>query len=193
MALNLEKMHTAAATQERVPEGTYMSRISALVDCGIQPMTDYKTGAVSPSKPRFLITWCLPTEKITITHNDGEEEEVSRYMSKEYTASNDDRSLIVKLSNELIKGDKNLLQLLDLETMLSVGSTNTGNAKVVSCVKAPKGMPVPALENPAVAFDFDEPEEGVFKGLAPWIQSKIMGADNYNGFADSWVEQQGAA
>ena len=93
----------------------------------------------------------------------------------------------------IIAGKGDLLQMLDVETMLSVGSTKTGNAKVVSCVKAPKGMPIPALTNPAIAFDFDEPDEATFKSMAPWIQSKVMGADNYNGFADGWVEQQGAA
>jgi hypothetical protein len=193
MALSLEKMHTAAASQERVPEGTYMSRISALIDCGIQPQTDWKTGAEAPSKPVLLLTWELPTETMTIRHNDGEEEEVTRFMSKEYTASNNEKANIVKLASAMINGDADLLKLLDSECMVSVGSTSTGNAKIVSCVKAPKGMPVPGLSNLPMAFDFDEPEEDVFKQLAPWIQSKIMGAENYNGFADGWVEQQGAA
>lgn len=193
MALNLEKMHTAAATQDRIPEGTYMSRVSALIDCGIQPQTDWKTGAEAPSKARILLTWELPTETMTIKHNDGEEEEVTRYMSKEYTSSNNEKANIVKLASAMINGSPNLVQLLDIESMVSVGSTSTGNAKIVSCVKAPKGMPVPPLTKPAVAFDFDEPEEEIFKGLAPWIQSKIMGAENYNGFADSWVDEQGAA
>ena len=192
MSLHLEKMHTAAASQERIPEGTYMARISALVDCGIQPQTDWKTGAASASKPRLLMTWELPTEKMTVLDSNGEEEEVSRYMSKEYTSSNNEKANIVKLAAAMINGNANLTMLLNVESMVSVGSTSTGNAKVVSCVKAPKGMPVPELTRPAVAFDFDEPDEDTFKGLASWIQSKIMDAENYNGFADGWVENKEA-
>ena len=190
MALNLEKMHTAKGAEERIQEGTYMSRISALIDLGIQPQTDWKTGEPVASKPRLLLTWELPTEKITITHNDGEEEEVNRFISKEYTASNYEMANIVKLSNVMIAGDKNLSMLLNVEAMVSIGSTSTGNAKVISCVKAPKGMPIPELSKGAQAFDFDEPDADVFKVLPAWVQTKITTAENYNGFADEWLEEK---
>lgn len=186
MALDLEKMHTSHSKGERIPEGTFMSRIGSLVDMGVQPQTHWKTGEKTESKPRLLLTWELPDEKIEVEHNDGSIEELPRLISKEYTASNYEMANIVKLAKEMLGGSKNLVELLDMPSMISIGSTNTGNAKVVSCVKAPKGMEVSPLSRPPVYFDFDAPEQERFESLAGWVQDKIRGAENYNGFADTW-------
>ena len=194
MALELEKMHTARAKQERIPEGTYMARVTSIVDLGIQEQTDWKTGEPTDPKARVLVTWELPTETITVEHNDGTEEELPRLISKEYTLSNYDQSNLMKLIAVLKPGLKTLTELLNIECMVNVGSTVNGNAKIVSVVTSPKGMPVPELAKEASYFDFDDPSEDLYLNLPSWVRMKIKSAENYTGFADEWGNpEEGAA
>jgi hypothetical protein len=193
MALNLEKMHSARAKEERIPEGTYMSRISAIIDLGIQPQTDWQTGEPTDSKPRALLTWTLPTEVIEREHDDGRVEVLPRLISKEYTLSNYDQSNLMKLVKTMKPGLSSLTELLSEPCMVSIGSTVNGNAKVTSCVKAPAGMPIDELETDPVYFDFDNPDEAMFLSLPQWVRTKITEAENYTGFADEWGAQEEAA
>jgi len=193
MALNLEKMHTARAKEERIPEGTYMSRISSIIDLGVQPQTDWQTGEPTDSKARVLITWTLPTETIEREHDDGTVEKLPRLISKEYTLSNYDQSNLMKLIKTMKPGLKVLTELLGIECMVSIGSTVNGNAKVTSCVKAPAGMPIDELENDPTHFDFDAPEEELYLALPNWVRQKIREAENYTGFADEWGAQEESA
>ncbi len=192
MALNLEKMHTARAKQERIPEGTYMSRITSVIDLGIQEQTDWKTGEVTDPKPRVLITWELPTETIVVEHADGTSEDLPRLISKEYTLSNYEQSNLMKLVAVLKPGLRELVELLDIECMVNVGSTVNGNAKIVSVVTSPKGMSVPALSKDPSCFDFDDPAEDLYQLLPSWVRIKIQSAENYTGFADDWDEKEAA-
>lgn len=193
MALDLEKMHTSRAKTERIPEGTYPARVSAIIDLGIQDQTDWKTGEPTEPKARVLITWELPTETIEVEHNDGEVEMLPRLISKEYTLSSYEASNLMKLVSVLKPGLKSLVELLDIPCMLNVGSTINGNAKVVSVVPSPKGMEVDALSKPATHFDFDAPNEELFLTLPTWVRIKIKEANNYSGFADEWGAQEDEA
>lgn len=193
MGLNLEAMHVARPKAPRIEEGTYPARFSAIIDLGIQPQTDWKTGEATESKPRVLITWALPTETIERENEDGTVETLQRVISKEYTLSNHEKSNIVALVKAMGTPMADLTALLNVPCMVSVGSTVNGNAKVTNCVKAPKGMPVDELTNPATYFDFDNPEADLFMSLPMWIQDKIKDAENYSGFADEWNIESEAA
>lgn len=193
MALNLENMHTARAKAERIPEDTYVARIAAMMDLGIQPQTDWQTKEPTDSKPRVLITWELPTETLSIEMNDGTVEDKPRWISKEYTLSAHEKSNIVKLNATLNPGDKDLTKMLNAPCMVSVGSTVTGNAKVVSVVTPPKGMPIDELSEDAYFFDFDAPTEETYLRMPQWAREKVLDAENYTGFADAWGEQEEAA
>ena len=186
MALNIEKMQTNYSKQERIPEGTFMSRVSSIVDLGIQEQTDWKTGEPTDPKARVLITWELPTETIEVEHNDGSKEMLPRVISKEYTLSNYDQSNLMKLIKSLKPNLKELQEFLDLTCMINIGSTKTGNAKVTSVMPAPAGIPIPELTKEASYFDFDSPSEEFFSTLPSWIKGKIKDANNYTGFADTW-------
>lgn len=186
MALDLEKMHTARAKAERIPEGTYPARVAAIIDLGIQDQTDWKTGEPTDPKARVLITWELPTETIEVEHNDGTVEMLPRLISKEYTLSNYEASNLMKLVGVLKPKLKTLVELLDIPCLLNVGSTVNGNAKVVSVVPAPRGMEIDQLSKPATHFDFDDPSEELFLTLPTWVRIKIKEANNYEGFADGW-------
>lgn len=193
MALNLEKMHVARAKEERIPEGTYMGRFSAVIDLGIQPQTDWQTGEPTDPKARVLITWTLPTETIEREHDDGTVEKLPRLISKEYTLSNYDQSNLMKLVKVMAPGLKDLTELLGQACMVSIGSTVNGNAKVTSVVKAPAGMPIDELESQPQHFDFDNPDQELFLLLPQWVRNKIKEANNYTGFADEWVREEEAA
>lgn len=190
MALELQKMHTARAKQERIPEGTFIARISHVVDVGVQPQTDYQTGEPTASKPRVLVTWELPTETIKVEHEDGTEEDMPRLISKEYTLSNHEKSNLVKLTAILKPNLNSLTELLDVPCMVNVGSTKNGNAKVTGVVPCPSGMEVPPLTKEAMFFDFDAPKEDQYVLLPPWLRMKIKGAENYTGFADEWGAEE---
>ena len=189
MTLDLQKMHTTTkAKHDRIPEGSYMGRTASIVDLGIQPQTDWKTQEPSASKPRLLITWELPTETIKVEHEDGTTEELPRLISKEFTASAHEKANLTKLLKELaIQG---FGDLIDMPCMISVGSTSNGNAKILSVIRAPKGMTVDALSRKAAMFDFDVPTEDVFLSQPQWIQQKIKDAENYLGFADNWASDE---
>lgn len=193
MSLQVSDYKSGRAKAPRIEEGTYMARFSQVIDLGIQPQTDYKTGDPTESKARVLITWTLPTETVEHEKDDGEVITIQRVISKEYTQSNDDRSNLMKLIQAINPKVKALSEFLDTEAMVSIGSTVNGNAKVTNVVKSPSGMQIDALDRDPVFFDFDAPCEDSFKALPNWIQGKIMDAENYSGFADGWVEQEEAA
>ena len=185
MALNLDSMKSGGSTVERIPEGTYMGRVNSVVDLGIQPQTDYQTGAEKPSKPELLITFELPTETYTVDSDEGEVEK-TRLISKRYTQSNSERSNLYRLVVTLKPGISDVSELVDEPCMISVGSTVSGNAKITDIIKPPSGMPVPEMTREGSFFDFDSPEEDLFLKQPPWVQEVIKGADNYQGFADDW-------
>jgi hypothetical protein len=193
MSLELQKMHTMKAKAERIPEGTYMSRISSIIDLGIQPQTDWQTGEPTDPKNRVLFTWELPTEVIVVEHEDGSNENMPRLISKEYTLSTYERANLMQLIKAMKPGCEDLKELLDMTCMVSVGSTVNGNAKVTAVVPVPKGMPVEELSKPASFFDFDAPVQELFDKQPNWVQEKLKGAENYNGFADGWGKVEKAA
>lgn len=189
MSLNLGNMKAPKAKGPRLEEGTYMARLSSVVDLGIQPMTDYQTQEPTAPKPRAILTWTLPTETIDKEDDDGTVTKLPRVMSKEYTLSNHEKSNLMKLIQALNPQVKDLSELLGSACMVGIGSTKTGNAKIASVMKAPDSMPIEEVDT-LVQFDFDNPDEELFKSLPFWMQEKITEAKNYNGFADGWVESK---
>lgn len=193
MTLKISEMNKGQPKAPRIEEGTYPGRLASIIDLGIQPMTDWKTGAEIKSKPRILITFELPTELIDVEDDEGNVTQAPRWISKEYTSSSFDQSNIVKLCNELQDKENPIDDISDLlgsACMVSVGSTVTGNAKVTNVIRAPASMPIDDLSREAKAFDFSEPDEDVFVAQPDWIQEKIVNAENYTGFADNWQGAQ---
>ena len=186
MTLQIKEMGTPRTKAPRIPEGTYMGRIQSIVDLGLQPQTDYQTGEPIASKNKVLFTWELPSERITIEDDEGNEVSKPRWISKEYTISNFQRAGLMELVNALSPNISELSELLDFPCMISIGSTRTGNAKVTSVVKPPAGMDVPVLENDPIAFNYSDPSEEDFIPLVGWVKEKIKDAEDYNGFADGW-------
>lgn len=188
MSLVLNKMSKGKSSFPRIPEGTYMGRMVTIVDLGNQAQTDWKTKEPAAPKDRLLITWELPSETIEIENSEGEVEEKPRWISKEYTLSSFEQANLMKLISAFDKSIGSVADLIGVGCMINVGSTASDNAKVVSVVPAPAGIPIPELSTEPYTFDFDEPQEELFVGLPQWLQDKITSANNYNGFADNWGE-----
>jgi len=191
MTLVLKNVKTGGAKKDlgRIPDGTYPARIAQVVDFGIQPQTDYQTGAPTESKPRLMITFEVPSERIKFEDKEGNEVDRPRWIGKEYTISTFEKSNLMKLVQTLKPDAASFDQLLDLPCLLSVGSTKTGNAKVTNVMQVMAGVEVPELENPATYFDFDVPDQELYMSLPRWQREKIKEAENYSGFADTWLEE----
>ena len=193
MSLILAEVQSAKKDYGRVDDGTYFGRVVSVVDLGIQPQTDWQTKEPTDSKPRVMITWELPSERIEIEQEDGTTVSKPRWIGKEYTLSTFDQSNLMKLLSAIAPNATSLDELLNVPGMVQVGSTATGNAKIVSVMPAPKGMAVPELENETLHFDFTHPDLELFSKLPQWMQTKIKEADNYDGFADNVEDDVPAA
>ena len=186
MSLKLNNMKAGAGKAERIPEGTYMGRMATVVDLGVQAQTDYLTGEEKPAKAEVLITFELPTERIDVQTEDGETVSKPRWISKQYAASNSEMSNLYKLVQALNSKVGDVSELIGTACMISVGSTSGGNAKITNVIKAPNGMDIAEVESGGSFFDFDAPDEENFLKNPEWVRTKIMDAENYNGFADGW-------
>lgn len=194
----------------RVEDGSYPSRIVSVIDIGRQHIKNWqnqkpqyhvldddgkwaKNGnnflfTTEPEgdelehpdiKPQVMITFELPDETITFETEDGKEER-PRWMSKEYTFSNNEKAGLMKLIGAVAPGITQLGDLLNKPCILSVGSTSTGNAKITGVSGPMKGMTVGELQNETILFSFDDSSAEDFNGLQTWIQNKIRQALNFD-------------
>lgn len=177
MTLDLNKAKSGG-TFTRAEDGSYPARFVQVIDLGVQPQEDYQTGEAKEPKPRVLLTFEFPTERIEVNGEDR-----PRWYSKEYTISNHEKAGILKVVKSLDPSGKEmqLSKLLGKPCLITIGSTSTGKPKIVSIAPPMKGMEVGELENPPVAFDFDNPDVGLFNSLPDWLKEKIRGALNFEG------------
>lgn len=162
----------------RIEEGTYVARITQLIDLGTQE-SDYE-GLVK-NRHEIMVTFEFPTETINIKG-----EEKPRWLSKNYTVSSHEKAAILTLMSSAdpegkhTNGGRNLTGLLGLPLMVSVGSTKTGNAKVQSVAKLMKGVSVAELSKPGVVFDLSSTDRTVFDTLPDWVQEKVRLSIDYH-------------
>ena len=177
----------------RVEDGTYPARVVRIIDFGLQYATDFKTGEVKKYddgndviQHKVWIDFELPTETIDI---DGVKK--PRWYGKEYTVSSHEKAAIQALlkaadpdGKATMKG-KNVVGLLGLPVMLTIGSTSTGKAKVAGITRLIKGMSVDPLANPTLFFDLDEATYKDFELLPEWMQKRIKDGVDFEFIAKS--------
>lgn len=162
----------------RIEDGTYGARIQGLVDLGLQK-TEWK--GETKENYKVFITFEFPTERVEV-------EGVSRprWLSKEYTISTHEKSALYGLlkaadpDGKATNKGRHVKGLLGLPVMVEVGSTESGNAKVVNVIKPMKGMAVGELENPTTFFDLDKIDFKVWEKLPTWLQDKIKGGVDFD-------------
>lgn len=155
----------------RIDDGVYVARIVQLIDLGIQ---ENEWEGVTKEQQKVFITFEFPTERIVVDDVDR-----PRWLSKDYTVSLSEKATLYKLlkaadpDGKITNKGRNVKALLGLPVMVEVGSTSTGNAKIVNTTRVMKGMTVGELENPTVFFDLDKPDMIIFNKLPEWLKEKI--------------------
>ena len=165
----------------RIEDGTHVARIIQVIDLGIQKNEFQGEEKI---QPQVMITFEFGTETIEI-----EGVQKPRWLGKQYTVSNHEKAALTSLVNAVdpdgkVTGKgKHPNKLLGLPAMVTVGSTATGNAKIVGVSRLMKGLQVDELFNPPVYFDLDDYDTNsvaVFNALPDWLKGKIQEAMNFN-------------
>ena len=189
MSLALEDIKSGGEI-DPIDEGTFPAIIQAVVTYGIQPQTDWKTKAPKPSEKRLAISFEFPTEAVEKELEDGTVVNVPRRLTKEYKVSSHKKANLMGLIRAVAPNIKGLDELLGIPVSVTVGRTGTGKAKVAGVASLMKGVDAGELLKGSNLFDFYEPEEEAFKALPSFQQQVIIGADDYDGFAESWLPEE---
>ena len=178
MSLDIANYKAKQIDKSRIKDGTFVARLVQVIELGLQEQIDYTTKESNGYKPRVMLTFEFPTERIDV---DGESR--PRWLGREFTLSNHEMATLPGIVKSLAagSGETNLAKLLGAPCMIEVGSTNTGKAKILNVIPVPEGMPIGELENPPVAFDLDNPELDVFNKFPQWIKDKIMSNADFKG------------
>lgn len=189
MSLNIIKINEETTKKKsdlgRLEDGSYNARIVSVIDCGLQAQTDWKTKKAIDPKKVVMITYETPDELITYTDKDENEVTKPRWQTKEYGLNMYETTALAKLCAALKPDIESLDELLNVPCMVTIGTTDGGNAKITAVNKPMKGATVGELANDSFYFDFSEPNMELFNGLLAWQQKKVKSALDYNGFADN--------
>ncbi|MCI4435261.1 MAG: hypothetical protein JHC33_00425 [Ignisphaera sp.] len=162
----------------RIEDGTYVARIVQLIDLGMQ---EIEWEGEKKQQQKVFITFEFPTERVEV---DGVDR--PRWLSKDYTVSLSEKAALYKLlkavdpDGKITSKGRNVKAILGLPIMIEVGSTSTGNAKIISVARPMKGMPVGELENPTTFFDLDYADKVIFDKLPKWLQDKITNGIDFS-------------
>lgn len=157
MSLTVSNNGTGGFTE--LEPGSYLARCIRLIDIGTQAGGEYQ-GKKVKDKKQVVIMWELPTEII----EEGDYAGNPRTISQFYTASTNEKAKLRK-DLEAWRGKAftqdeidafNLIGILGVPCMLSIGHKASGKAEVKSVSKVPKGMTCPPQILPSVAFDLSE-------------------------------------
>lgn len=158
--------------------GTYLGICIGIIDVGEQYNQNFKNYA-----DKLMLLFEISGETVNV---DGEDK--PRWLSREYTASLNEKAALYKhlvawrsrdfTESELdTDGDGfNIESMLGKPCMLTVivkdGDNGTYN-RIENIAALPKGVPAPTTEQELLAYDIDERDEAVFAKLPEWIQDKI--------------------
>lgn len=158
--------------------GTYLGICIGIIDIGEQYNQNFKNYA-----DKLMLLFEISGETVNV---DGEDK--PRWLSREYTASLNEKAALYKhlvawrsrdfTESELdTDGDGfNIESMLGKPCMLTVivkdGDNGTYN-RIENIAALPKGVPAPTTEQELLAYDIDERDEAVFAKLPEWIQDKI--------------------
>lgn len=184
MSLKLKRKKVAKIPP--VPGGTYLALCVGVVDIGEQYQQNFKN-----YQNKLMLIFEIPDETVVV---DGEEK--PRWLSKEYTASLNEKSALYKhlvswrakpfTEDELAEdGDGfDVRSMLGQACMLTVivKDVEGGQYNRIENISAlPKGIPAPRTESDLLAFDMETREQDVFDALPEWIRNKIRKSTEYAG------------
>lgn len=179
MSLKIKKKKAVAP----IAAGTYIAICVGAVDLGTQYKKNFNKYAL-----KSMLIWEIPSETVEV---DGEQK--PRWLSKEYTSSLNDKSVLSKdlvswRGKEFTQEEKELEDGFDISSMLgqscmlsvTVKETDSGTYNRINSVMGlPTGMPQPTTESELIRFDLDEWNDKTFGNLPGWIQEKIKKSTEY--------------
>ncbi len=169
---------------EPVSQGLHQAVCYALYDLGTQ--FQEKFGKLIH---KVLIGWEIPEERIEI-EKDGVKKNLPRAISKEYTLSLHEKSILRKelesfrgkpFSEAELEGF-DLTKIIGANCMLQIlHKTKDGKtyANVANVVQLPKGMTKKVRENPAQYFSFEEHQDNIPDNTPDWIKDKIKASEEW--------------
>lgn len=164
-----------------VSQGLHHAVCYSIFDLGTQ-FNEY----FGKKQHKLLLCWELPDERIQI-EKDGEQQDLPRAVSKEYTASLNEKSNLRK-DLETWRGkafSKDELEGFDIKVLLGVNCNiqvihKTKGDKTYSNVSAVmpmmKGVEKREAENPLRFFSFEDGGD-IPEGTPEWIEKKILAAE----------------
>jgi len=180
--MGLTASETSGTSFEPVPEGMHHAVCYSIFDLGTQhnPVFDSKARKV-------LIVWELPEERIEI-EKDGEEKNLPRAISKQYTLSLHEKANLRK-DLESWRGKaftRAELEGFDVKNLLSVNCMlqvihKTENKKTyanITSVVSLYGKKKLEPENPIRFFSFEDTMD-IPEGTPDWIVNKIKASDEW--------------
>ena len=174
MALNVNEMGGGQTNNLGYPRlGPHISRLVGVVAMGVQERRAYKGETKAPCG-RVNLTFELTDDFVEI-------EGVSkpRWISKTENAFSGPQANLPQIARNLdpantYGGDLGQMALAGVPCMVTVEQKRDAAGNVVDGVKIgsitglPPGMPVPALHNQPLVFDFDNPTEEGWDRLQNW-------------------------
>lgn len=158
--------------------GTYLGICIGIIDIGEQYNQNFKNYA-----DKLMLLFEISGETVNV---DGEDK--PRWLSREYTASLNEKAALYKhlvawRSRDFTEGELDtdgdgfdIESMLGQPCMLTVivkDGDNDAYNRIENIAALPKGVPAPTTEQELLAYDIDERDEEVFAKLPEWIQDKI--------------------
>lgn len=158
--------------------GTYLGICIGIIDIGEQYNQNFKNYA-----DKLMLLFEISGETVNV---DGEDK--PRWLSREYTASLNEKAALYKhlvawRSRDFTEGELDtdgdgfdIESMLGQPCMLTVivkDGDNGAYNRIENIAALPKGVPAPTTEQELLAYDIDERDEEVFAKLPEWIQDKI--------------------
>lgn len=184
--MSLKLKRKKVATIPPLDGGTYIAVCVGIVDIGEQYNSNYKNYA-----NKLMLLFEIPSETVEV---DGQQK--PRWLSKEYTASLNEKSALFKHLTSWRAKQFSEAELsedgdgFDVKTMIgqpcmltvTVKDTDSGKYNRIENISAlPKGIPAPETDTEQMVFDIDDRDQKVFDALPEWIQNKIKKSTEYAG------------
>lgn len=182
--MSTKSKDTQGESYDPVPAGTQHGICIAVIDIGTQPSSNPQF----KPRPKVIITWELPNEKITVT-KDGSSMELNRVISATYTNTlaskgNLRPDLASWRGRDFTEAELESFELgalIGANCLLSVVHNKKDTktyANVASISPLMKGMPKLKPDNPTVHFDLDvflaSDAKELPDTLHNWIKDKIV-------------------
>jgi len=200
MSLNSKKAPEAkkGLALPLLEEETYPARLLSIVDVGFHEVFYQKKSKGIKQLVNF--TFELVDEQVTIEDKDGEESEITRWVSVNnvsiVSSDPDEKSWqhrILKALDPKGEAEGDLSQLLGFPLLIAMvhKSIQQGPDKgrvyagVGSLSKPMKGQEISELTGDIFTFDFDDADVEVFENLPEFVREKIEEASNFSDISDT--------